>query len=68
MIKKKVTTQKITMRLLLSLSPLWVLLTKKDTSRTFFFFAKKKKEEEFWGENSLQKKERVSSSLSKYNI
>jgi len=28
----------------------------------FFFFAKKKKEEEFWGENSLQKKERVSSS------
>jgi len=43
MIKKKVTTQKITMRLLLSLSPLWVLLTKKDTSRTFFFCKKEER-------------------------
>jgi len=43
MIKKKVTTQKITTRLLLSLSPLWVLLTKKDTSRTFFFCKKEER-------------------------
>jgi len=49
MIKKKVTTQKITTRLLLSLSPLWVLLTKKDTSRTFFFFCKKEERRRILG-------------------
>jgi len=64
-----VTTQKITTTLaFISLPVVGLLLTKKDTSRTFFFFCKKEEEEEFWGENSLQKKEREFPPRNKYNI
>jgi len=68
MIKKKVTTQKITTRLLLSLSPLWVLLTKKDTSRTFFFFFQKKKKKKNFGEKTHSRRKREFPPRNKYNI